>query len=77
MTYNLDSNDLDIEYEGADEDIARLPMSSLSDGYQSMLSVFADIACGMAILNSGLKGHVLDTPGVVLIDEVDLHLHIE
>ena len=53
-----------------------LPFNYLSDGYRNMLSVVADIAHRMARLNPHLGSDVLtETPGVVLIDELDLHLH--
>lgn len=47
----------------------------MSDGYRGTLSLFADIAYRMAMLNPALGERVLETPGVVMIDEVDLHLH--
>ena len=53
-----------------------LPFHYLSDGYRNMLSVVADMAHRMARLNPHLGDDVLaETPGVVLIDELDLHLH--
>jgi predicted ATP-binding protein involved in virulence len=53
-----------------------LPFSLLSDGQRSMLAMVADIAYRMAQLNPHLVENVaLETPGVVLIDELDLHLH--
>ena len=53
-----------------------MAVNDLSDGYRSTLSMIADIAYRMAILNPQLFDDVLtQTPGVVLIDEVDLHLH--
>ena len=75
VTYNLDVNDLDVEYRDADGFVQRLPMSKMSDGYRTTLSLFADIAYRMALLNPALGDRVLEAPGVVLIDEVDLHLH--
>ena len=51
-------------------------MKSLSDGYKNTLSMVADIAYRMAVLNPWLLENVLsETTGIVLIDEVDLHLH--
>jgi predicted ATP-binding protein involved in virulence len=53
-----------------------LPFSLLSDGQRSMLAMVADIAYRMAILNPHLlENATRETPGVVLIDEIDLHLH--
>ena len=56
--------------------VADEPFESLSDGYRVMVGMVADIARRMATLNPALEDRtVLETPGVVLIDEVDLHLH--
>ncbi len=53
-----------------------LPFKLLSDGQRSMLAMVADIAYRMAQLNPHLLENVtLETPGVVLIDELNLHLH--
>jgi predicted ATP-binding protein involved in virulence len=53
-----------------------MPFSLLSDGQRSMLAMVADIAYRMAQLNPHLLENVtLETSGVVLIDELDLHLH--
>lgn len=48
----------------------------LSDGQRNMLAMVADIAMKASELNPGYGPDVLNqTPGVVLIDELDLHLH--
>ena len=53
-----------------------LPLASLSDGFRCTLNLVADIAFRMAVLNPQLSGDVLTKAGgVVLIDEIDLHLH--
>jgi len=53
-----------------------LPAHLFSDGYRNMIAMVADIAYRMAILNPHLDTSVTQkTPGVVLIDEIDLHLH--
>jgi predicted ATP-binding protein involved in virulence len=52
------------------------PFSLLSDGQRCMMAMIGDIAQKAAKLNPQLGERVLDdTPGVVLIDELDLHLH--
>jgi len=61
------------------------PFSNLSDGQRTMASTLADMAIRAVALNSHLLGDgnggsdpaaVLDrTPGVALIDELDVHLH--
>lgn len=76
VRYNMDANELDIRYVDEDGLQMRIPMSQLSDGYRGTLSLIADIAYRMAALNPQLLDCVLEeTEGVVLIDEVDLHLH--
>lgn len=53
-----------------------MPISYLSDGYRDIIGIVADIAFRMAVLNPHLGMDILcNTPGIVLIDEVDLHLH--
>lgn len=47
----------------------------LSDGVRNMLAMVVDIAYRMAVLNPQLGAEVLTAPGLVLIDEIDLHLH--
>ncbi|RLV58253.1 ATPase [Parashewanella curva] len=52
------------------------PFSILSDGQRSLLALVADMAQKAATLNSHLGEDVLKkTPGIILIDELDLHLH--
>lgn len=54
-------------------------IEELSDGYRTMLALVMDLARRMAVANKHVqwpKGQtVLHSPGVVLIDEVELHLH--
>jgi predicted ATP-binding protein involved in virulence len=52
------------------------PFMNLSDGQRSMLALVGDLAQKAATLNPHLGADVLqETEGVVLIDELDLHLH--
>ena len=58
------------------DDTDRQPFNNLSDGQRCMLALVGDIAQRAATLNPHLEGNILtDTPGIVLIDELDLHLH--
>ena len=53
-----------------------VPFSTLSDGYRNVIKMILDIAVRMCILNPYLEEKALtDTPGVVVIDEIDLSLH--
>lgn len=54
------------------------PFSRLSDGQRNLVAMVGDIAWKAAQLNPHLGGKALqETPGIVLIDELDLHLHPE
>lgn len=55
-----------------------LPVTSLSDGVRNMIGMVADIAYRAVRLNPHLLSQaVKETNGIVLIDEVDMHLHPE
>jgi len=55
---------------------AKLPIRMLSDGQRNMVYMVADLAYRCVSLNPHLEGNALkETEGVVLVDEIDLHLH--
>ena len=57
-------------------DTGEMIVDDLSDGFRSILSMVADLAYRMVRLNPFLgRRAILDTPGIVLIDEIDMHLH--
>jgi predicted ATP-binding protein involved in virulence len=70
--YNLGHEEL-VMQKGEQE---ILPVSLLSDGTRTMISLIADLAFRCVCLN-GLSGldSPLNSPGIVMIDEIDLHLH--
>lgn len=49
----------------------------LSDGYRRLVNIVTDLAFRCALLNRGIYGteSTQKTRGIVLIDEIDLHLH--
>ncbi|OGU07346.1 MAG: hypothetical protein A2075_13865 [Geobacteraceae bacterium GWC2_58_44] len=50
--------------------------NNLSDGYRNIVAMVGDLAYKISQLNPHLENKALkETPGVVLIDELDLHLH--
>ncbi|MBI9112745.1 AAA family ATPase [Maridesulfovibrio ferrireducens] len=57
------------------EDGPLQPFSVLSDGYRNMIGMVADMAHRAARLNPHMGESANQSSGVVLIDEVDLHLH--
>lgn len=55
-----------------------LPFNMLSDGTRNFFAIVADIAYKCVTLNPHLQEYALErTEGIVLIDELDLHLHPE
>ncbi len=75
--YKMKTKEIEILYRKGDSR-ERLPMKMLSDGLRITISMAADIAYRMAILNPQLLDDILEkTPGIILIDEVDMHLHPE
>ena len=76
IIFNLDTHRLVLEFENADGSSQKFAMDEMSDGYKNTLSMIGDIAYRMAVLNPMLGDRVLEeTPGVIMIDEIDLHLH--
>jgi predicted ATP-binding protein involved in virulence len=58
------------------ENTGRQFFRNLSDGQRIMLSLIGDLVRRASYLNPDFGDQVLEqTPGVVLIDELDLHLH--
>ncbi len=73
--YKMKSDEIEIQYKKG-ESVEKHPMRLLSDGLKITISMVADIAYRMAVLNPQLLDNILEeTPGIVLIDEVDMHLH--
>lgn len=50
-------------------------LEQLSDGEKMLLMLVTDLARRLAIANPGLGVNALEGEGIVLIDEIDLHLH--
>lgn len=72
LYFSVSLADLILEIEGQE----RQPFNNLSDGYRNMIAMVGDIAWKAVQLNPhlGTKAAAA-TPGIVLIDELDLHLH--
>ncbi len=70
--YDFKLDDIALDFAGGE----RYPFGFLSDGQRSMTALAADIALRCVQLNPHLAGDAPGaTEGVVLIDELDLHLH--
>ena len=60
------------------DELGELAVELLSDGIRNMIGMVADIAFRATKLNGHLgRDASARTPGIVLIDEVDMHLHPE
>ncbi|MFT8362813.1 MAG: AAA family ATPase [Sporolactobacillus sp.] len=71
IDYDFEKNEVVVDL-GSEE----LPLRLMSSGYRSIIGMVADIAFRMSLLNPQLRENAAQrTPGVVLIDELDLHLH--
>ena len=57
------------------KEVRTLPISALSDGERSLISITTDIAQRLVVLNPASLNPVETGQGVVLLDEIDLHLH--
>ena len=67
---NEDQIIIDLTEEGL------MPFNCLSDGYRNMVAMAADIAYRASLLNPHHEINAAKlTTGIVLIDEIDLHLH--
>ena len=74
IRYSATSGQLVATREGQGD----VPVAMLSDGVRNMLGMVADIAYRAIRLNPHLgSSAVKHTDGIVLIDEVDMHLHPE
>ncbi len=71
FTFDIEQSRVIVEFNDK-----TIPFEHLSDGQRTILGLFCDIARRAAILNPHLGGDASEKiKGVVLIDELDLHLH--
>lgn len=72
LRFDFEESRVMIEFENG----SAIPFEHLSDGQRTMLGLFCDLARRAAILNPHFGGEASQkSSGVVLIDELDLHLH--
>jgi predicted ATP-binding protein involved in virulence len=77
LSYGAKQKSVLMVWDGPDGESDKvLVFDRLSDGERALVTLVADIARRVCILNPHLGRDVFRrTPGVILIDEVDLHLH--
>lgn len=72
----LDGNEIEAIVSVSGHKPSRHHFSYMSDGLQAMISIVSEIAHRCIELNGFLgRDAVKETPGIVLIDEVDMYLH--
>jgi predicted ATP-binding protein involved in virulence len=54
--------------------VTNLAIDQLSDGYRNLLAIIIDFARRLAVANPYIE-NPLEVPGILLIDEMELHLH--
>lgn len=76
VRFDVVHRELEAALSAADGQPAYMPVRLLGGGLRAALMLVADLACRMAILNPQLGADALrQTPGVVLIDEIEAQLH--
>ncbi len=76
FSYDVVRSELEVTATDAEGETTRSPLRLLGKGLQTVLLLCADLAARMAILNPQLGAVVTEeTPGVVLIEEIEQHLH--
>lgn len=75
IVFDIDDDSLVLE-DIIENRVSKLMWGELSDGYRNIITMAADLAYRCYILNPHLGIHAAEkAEGVVLIDEIDLHLH--
>ncbi|MDR1349753.1 MAG: AAA family ATPase [Zoogloeaceae bacterium] len=75
LRYDMKQKSLLVEWQTG---VEAMTIEHLSDGQRAIICLVVDIARRMCILNPQLGQEVTEkTPGIVLIDELDMHLHPE
>ena len=73
INFNVSKNEIEVWGENHP---VRVEASRLSAGIRIVIGMISDMVYRSCLLNPQLKERILqDTPGIVLIDEVELHLH--
>lgn len=76
LAYDMVQDDLVGVFQDSQGEKMEVAYRQLSDGYRRVITFAADLAYRCLQLNPQLgERAIVDTPGVVLIDEIDQHLH--
>lgn len=70
----VEAQRFEMDMRGTNGELIRVPATWLSQGYQSLIAWLADLV-GYILLEGGAHIEAKDMEGLVLVDEIDLHLH--
>lgn len=74
VSFDKNTNDVVISWKNEENELISLSLEQLSEGYRNMVALTIDLVRRAYLLNPNSKSP-LDVNGVVLIDEIELHLH--
>ncbi|HHY0819055.1 TPA: AAA family ATPase, partial [Klebsiella pneumoniae] len=74
LEFDKNSNDIVVHWKNEQDECVKLTLEQLSDGYRNMVSLTIDLVRRAYLLNP-TSNNPLAVNGIVLIDEVELHLH--
>lgn len=74
LEFDKNSNDVVVHWKNEKNECVKLSLEQLSDGYRNMVSLTIDLVRRAYLLNP-TSNNPLAVSGIVLIDEVELHLH--
>ena len=76
LKVNTKNNELEAKVQMTDKEPEYLTYDMMSDGFKAIVGIVSEMAYRCIMLNGYLGAKAIkETPGVVLIDEVDLYLH--
>ncbi|MGL4427344.1 MAG: N-6 DNA methylase [Silvania sp.] len=74
LEFDKNSNDVMVYWKNEQNECVKLTLEQLSEGYRNMVSLTIDLVRRAYLLNP-TKPQPLTVNGIVLIDEIELHLH--
>ncbi|GGI68266.1 N-6 DNA methylase [Shewanella gelidii] len=74
VAFDKTINDVVVSWRNENDEVISLGLEQLSEGYRNMVALTIDLVRRAYLLNPTSK-YPLDVSGVVIIDEIELHLH--
>jgi len=74
VSFNKNTNDVVVSWKNEEDKTISLSLEQLSEGYRNMVALTIDLVRRAYLLNPKSE-NPLNVSGIVLIDEIELHLH--